>query len=150
MSLLIRNFTKNKISPKALNSVLERFLKLEKIKEEVEVSLVFIGEQRMRRINKASRGIDRPTDVLSFEGSNRDGFISVDEGALYLGEIFICIPKASEQACSNGHSLKKEIEILFIHGLYHLVGYDHITDEDYLVMNRKEKKLLRLIYENLC
>lgn len=146
MSLLIRNFTNRKIGSRKLNNIFNKFISSEKIKGDVEVSLVFVGEKRMRGINRASRGIDKSTDVLSFEGDDRGGFVSSDEDAAYIGEIFICIPKAIRQAKLNNHSVDREIGVLLVHGLYHLLGYDHIEDEDYVLMDKKEKELLKLIY----
>lgn len=146
MNLLIRNFTREKISPKFLEEIVDGFLKLEGIKREVEISLVFVGEKRIKKINKTCRGIDRPTDVLSFEGGDIDGFISAKDDLLYLGEIFICVPVAKRQAKIHEHSLKKELSILFIHGLFHLLGYDHVDDKDYEIMNKKEKELLGFLY----
>lgn len=147
MTFLIRNFTKNKIGGKRLERVAEAVFAEEKIKGEVEVSLVFTGERRMRTLNKTYRGIDRVTDVLSFEGENDDTFVSPEDGVSYLGEIFICLPRAEKQAREKEHSIEKEIDILLVHGLFHLLGYDHIKDEDYAVMNAKEEKTLKKLYK---
>ena len=119
----------------------------EKIKGEVEVSLVFTGEKRIRNLNKTYRGVDRITDVLSFEGENDDDFISPDGGVSYLGEIFICYPRAQRQSREKKHSLDKEIDILLVHGLFHLLGYDHIKDEDFEVMHMREEKVLKKLYK---
>lgn len=143
MILLIRNFTKNRISAKRLEKVVEAVAAEEKIKNRVEVSLVFTGEKRIRGLNKTYRGVDRVTDVLSFEGENEDDFISPQDGVSYLGEIFICYPRAQKQAREKKHSIEKEIDILLVHGLFHLLGYDHIKDEDYTVMHKREEKILK-------
>lgn len=147
MALLIRNFTKDGINVKRLQKAMDAALSVEKIRREAEVSLVFAGEKRIRTLNRRYRGIDRVTDVLSFEGENEDDFISPKDGVSYLGEIFICYPRAESQAKEKGHSLDKEIDILFIHGLFHLLGYDHIKDEDYEVMRRKEERVLGKLCE---
>lgn len=146
MTLLIRNFTKNKISGKVLEKVAEEVLQEEGIKGETEISLVFTGEKRIRTLNKKYRGVDRVTDVISFEGEDNDCFVSPKNDISYLGEIFICYAKAEKQAKMNGHFVKKEIDILLIHGLFHLLGYDHIKDEDYAVMRKKEEKVLKELY----
>lgn len=147
MTFLIRNFTKSKVGGKRLERVAETVFAEEKIKGESEVSLVFVGEKRIRNLNKTYRGIDRVTDVLSFEGENEDDFISPEDGVSYLGEIFICLPRAKKQAREKEHSIEKEIDILLVHGLFHLLGYDHIKDEDYAVMNAKEEKTLKKLYK---
>jgi probable rRNA maturation factor len=146
MNLLIRNFTKEKISSKFLEKIVDKFLQIEGIKCETEISLVFAGEKRIKKINKACRGINRSTDVLSFEGGDDEGFVSAKDDFLYLGEIFICVPVAKRQAKAHSHSFKKEISVLLVHGLFHLLGYDHIDDKDYEIMNRKEKELLGFLY----
>lgn len=147
MTLLIRNFTKNRIGAKRLERVVEAVAAEEKIKNRAEVSLVFTGEKRIRGLNKKYRGVDRVTDVLSFEGENDDDFISPQDGVSYLGEIFICYPRAQKQAREKKHSIEKEIDILLVHGLFHLLGYDHIKDEDYVVMNKREEKVFGELYK---
>jgi probable rRNA maturation factor len=115
MTLLIRNFTKHKINASALEKVMGAVLREEKIKKETEVSLVFTGEKRIRDLNKIYRGVDRVTDVLSFEGENDDGFVSPKNNISYTGEIFICYPRADKQASEKGDGVQKGIIILFVH-----------------------------------
>lgn len=146
MALLIRNFTRHRINANAVRKAMEAVLKEEESKKEVEVSLVFTGEGRIKKLNRTYRGVDRVTDVLSFEGENDDSFVNPRDNVSYLGEIFICYPRAERQAAGKGHGVQKEISILFIHGLFHLLGYDHIKDEDYKIMQKKEDKVLREIY----
>ncbi|MFA7170075.1 MAG: rRNA maturation RNase YbeY [Candidatus Paceibacterota bacterium] len=146
MSLLIRNLTRTKIKLNLLGDVEKVVMKEEKIKQNTEVSLVFVGEDRIRKFNKIYRGIDRITDVLSFEGKNEDNFVDPSNDVAYLGEIFICVPRAKKQAREKGHSIEKEVDILLVHGLFHLLGYDHIKDADYEIMKKKEEKILKNLY----
>lgn len=146
MSLLIRNFTKSRIGVARFEKVMEEVLSEEKLKKAAEVSLVFTGEKRIRTLNRKYRGVDRVTDVLSFEGENDDEFVDPENDISYLGEIFICLDRAREQAREKGHPLAKELDILLVHGLFHLLGYDHIKDEDFEVMKPKEDKVLRKLY----
>jgi probable rRNA maturation factor len=132
---------------KRLERVADAVLLSEKVKGKTEVSLVFTGEKRIRRLNRVYRGVDSVTDVLSFEGENKDGFVSPQDGVSYLGEIFICYPRAKRQAKEKGHNIEEEIDILLVHGLFHLLGYDHIKDKDYEVMHGKEEKVLGKLYE---
>ena len=125
---------------------MEKVFKEEKFCGKAEVSLVFVGEKRIRDINREYRGVDRVTDVISFEGEG-GGFVGPQDGVVYLGEIFICIKRAERQAREKKHSLKKEIDILFVHGLFHLLGYDHISDKDYGIMNKKETAVLKMLYK---
>lgn len=109
---------------------------------ELVVSLSFVKEKRIKKLNKISRNIDKVTDVLSFPMLNikypqkvsefKDDIIP--DGTLYLGDIVICKKRAKEQAKEYGHSLKREIVFLALHGLLHILGYDHIEKEDEEVM----------------
>jgi len=146
MALLIRNFTKKKINGKPLEVVMEKVFKEEKFYSKAEVSLVFVGEKRIRDINREYRGVDRVTDVISFEGEG-GGFVDPQDGIIYLGEIFICTKRVEKQSWEKKHSFKKELDILFVHGLFHLLGYDHINDKDYGIMNKKETAVLNMLYK---
>ena len=86
-------------------------------------------------MNKEYRGLDRPTDVISFEETDEE-----DEN--YLGDIFICIDKVYEQAKSYEHSNEREFAFLLLHGILHLSGYDHIEKEDEIIMFNKQDELL--------
>ena len=143
--LLIKNFTKHRIDQKYLNEIVDETLKIAKFKNLAEISLVITGEKRIRNLNKKYGRIDKVTDVLSFgnEGKhNTVKFIDPMDGVAYLGEIFICYPRAEKQARERGHSTKKELAILLIHGILHLLGYDHKRKNEYVKMRRKEEKVL--------
>lgn len=95
------------------------------------LSLAFIGDQVMRQLNKRYRGKPETTDVLSFEGGPGD-----------LGEILVCVPQARRQAASVGSTLTGELDLLVIHGLLHLLGYDHRQPAERRRMERQERRLL--------
>lgn len=97
-----------------------------------EVSLIFVNEDEIHKMNLEYRNIDNPTDVLSFEEFEDD----------YLGEIFICDSKVFEQAKLYGHSYDREFAFLLTHGLLHLLGYDHMNKEDEEIMFAKQDELL--------
>lgn len=92
-----------------------------------EFSLSFVDPEEIQQLNNLYRDQNEITDVLSFPS---DGEIDPESGVEYLGDILICIQRAAEQAISSGHPLENEIELLFIHGLLHLIGYDHQTEEE--------------------
>lgn len=97
----------------------------------------------MRTLNRTYRGIDRPTDVLSF--SMREGAFPRIQPDV-LGDIVIAVPVALRQASAAGHDLHREVDLLLIHGLLHLLGYDHERcGRDEVSMKRKERALLALI-----
>lgn len=104
-----------------LNEVLDYAIKKLDIKNSI-FDIIFIDDEEMHKLNKEYRGIDRTTDVLSFalnDNKHIDAFINS------LGDIFISIPKMKSQALEYGHSEKRELSFLTLHGLLHLLGYDH-------------------------
>lgn len=108
-----------------------------------ELSLVLVSDRRMRALNRRYRKKDRPTDVLAFP--LREGRFSRFRGKL-LGDVVISIPTAKRQAALLGHSLRDEVSRLLVHGVLHLLGYDHERSErDALRMARKEKAILRTV-----
>jgi len=104
------------------------------------LSLVFVGDEKMQTLNKTYRNKDGSTDVLSFPYIT-DYTKPIQEGS-ELGEIIISVTKLQEQASEFKHDNLSEAKILFIHGLLHILGYDHLTDEDRLKMNKNERKYL--------
>lgn len=107
-----------------------------------EFSLIFVEPEEIQKMNKTYRGVDAVTDVLSFES---DGEIDPETGTEYLGDILICARQAEQQAQLSGHAFENEVALLEIHGLLHLLGYDHMNDED-----RKEMWDLQNEYLDKC
>lgn len=106
-----------------------------------EISVTFVRSVTIHRINRDYRGIDRPTDVISF--AVRDGMDAmIAEEEKDLGDIFINIDYARRQAREYGHSYQREVGFLFTHGLLHCLGYDHMTPEDEKIMNRLQDQIL--------
>lgn len=110
-----------------LNGVIESTLKHEKVKNAI-LSIVFVNNEEIRRINKEYRGIDKVTDVISF--AFEDNLKILYNKMRVLGDIYICIPRMLEQAKDYGHSEKRELSFLTVHGLLHLLGYDHMNKDD--------------------
>ena len=109
--------------------------------DDYEISVTFVRSVTIHRINRDYRGIDPPTDVISFAA--RDGLDAmVAEEEKDLGDIFINIDYARRQAKEYGHSYRREIGFLFTHGLLHCLGYDHMTPEDEKEMNRLQDQIL--------
>ncbi len=110
-----------------------------------ELSVTFVGKQKIKSINRNYRKIDRVTDVISFAFLDNDiGDVCLRNKNIpvALGEIFICCDIAKKQAKQYGHTLKREYAFLFLHGLLHLFGYDHLTEEDEKVMFALQNKIL--------
>lgn len=103
-------------------------------------SIIFVSEDRIQEINKEYRGIDKVTDVISFAFEDNPDIIYDD--FRFLGEIYICIPRMMEQAELYGHSEVRELSFLTVHGILHLLGYDHMEKKDEEVMFSKQELIL--------
>jgi probable rRNA maturation factor len=119
----------------------------ESVKAGAELSITFVDNDKIQEINREYRDKDLPTDVISFpmeEMGEGEMKIHYDEEAapLMLGDIIISIPKAEEQAEDYGHSLKRELGFLALHGFLHLLGYDHENEADEKEMFDKQKEIL--------
>ena len=126
-------------------SIMEIALRMLDIKCDPIVSVSLVDNRYIHKINKKYRQIDRPTDVISFaflDDGNQYDKVLHKEGIVALGDIYISIEKAIEQAKEYGHSLKRELCFLFTHGLLHLLGYDHMKKEDEEVMFALQDKIL--------
>lgn len=110
------------------------------------VSLSFVDDATIAQLNSAYRGIDEPTDVLSFAMDGEDEFASDADSDVplerQLGDIVISVPRAQEQAAVYGHSLEREIGFLFVHGFLHLLGYDHEDKQAEQEMFRLQEHIL--------
>ena len=109
------------------------------------VSVTLVDNDFIHNINRDYRHIDRPTDVISFaflDGDENKDKIFQSEKMVVLGEIYISFDKAREQAISYGHSLDRELKFLFVHGLLHLLGYDHMNKEDEKIMFALQEEIL--------
>ena len=120
------------------------------IQENYEVDVNLVDEKTIKEINRDYRGIDRVTDVISFAFNDDDsslGHIEGNEVPRLLGEIFICVPRAYEQAREIGNSNERELSFLFVHGLLHLLGYDHMNKEDEDIMFPLQEEILKAYME---
>lgn len=113
-------------------------LKVENLHENVEVSVSFVGDEEIRALNRDYRGVDKSTDVLSFPMD--DEFI-IDNRI--LGDVIINTRRVMEQAEELGHSEERELSYLTVHSILHLLGYDHMDDEDKKEMREREKLAMK-------
>ena len=109
---------------------------------EIYVSIILSDEEYIKKINSEFRHIDKVTDVLSFPMFEKDEIEAVRGEKEVLGDIIVCMPKVKEQAKEYGHSELREFSYMLVHGFYHLMGYDHMNDEDKAKMRKKEEKVL--------
>ncbi len=111
------------------------------------VSVSFVDNEFIHKMNRDYRGIDRPTDVISFaflDGEDNRDEIMHSKQMIALGDIYISLDKAKEQAKEYGHPIDRELRFLFVHGLLHLLGYDHMTKEDEEVMFSLQEEILKI------
>ncbi len=106
--------------------------------EDVNLSIVIADDQQLNKLNLEFRGIDSSTDVLSFF----EGELDPENGQYYLGDVVISFPQAEKQAMAAGHNTASELELLVIHGVLHLLGFDHATDIEKEEMWQIQKNLL--------
>lgn len=133
--------------------VAQKVIELMKQPSVLEVAIKFVSKKEIRRLNRETRDIDRVTDVLSYPSFNLMAGEKVDvkseesimntleSGNIHFGDMAICFAQTKRQAKEFGTSVSSEIKKLVIHSMLHLMGYDHIKDEDYEVMNKKELEL---------
>jgi len=126
--------------------VAQQVLVAESVAPPYEISLVFTDSETVQRLNRDYRGVDEPTDVIAFymlpQKENSPTFVLPPDGITRLGEVIISYPKAVEQSREQGHSVDKELALLIIHGILHLLGYDHQQPEEEKRMRGREQELL--------
>ena len=109
--------------------------------DDVSFNLIIVDNEYIHELNRTYRNIDRETDVITFALEDEDSIVLPSDERV-LGDIYISIDKAESQAEEYGHSLLRELSFLAVHGFYHLLGYDHMTEEDEKVMFKKQEEVL--------
>lgn len=123
----------------SVRKVLESVVKKERL-EDALFNIILVDNNYIHRLNKEYRGIDRPTDVISFALEDEK---EMSSPVRILGDIYISIDKIKEQSEAYGHSYLREFAFLSVHGLLHLLGYDHMTKEDEKVMFAYQEEILK-------
>ena len=148
---------------KVANDVITKTLLHEQFKYDVEVSITFVNEESIRKINKEYRDIDNSTDVLSFPMIEYDSDYSrisdrkeemydflidvidiknPDTDEIILGDIVLCVPVIINQAKEYNHSILREYAFLIVHSMLHLLGFDHIEEDERIIMENKQNQIL--------
>ncbi len=146
--ILYNGIEEKKEYEEIVKKVISQCFKEESIENsKLSVTITLTTLENIQKINKTYRNIDKTTDVLSFPMFEKDeleqkiknkDFIHED----ILGDIVIAIERVKEQAKEYGHSFERELSYMIVHGFYHLMGYDHLQDEDKKIMRQKEEKIL--------
>jgi len=145
INIVIPDIYTQEIEPGLIEKTVLAIIKHENLSSEVDVSIVLESDEGIQKLNAQFRGIDSPTDVLSFSSDD----IDPETGQRYLGDIIISYPRAMAQAELAGHSVKNEVQLLIIHGMLHLMGYDHDTETNKKDMWQKQDKLLKNLSVNI-
>jgi len=128
------------LQKKLIEKTVDAVLEFEGIDYPCEVSVTFVGEKKIKELNSEFRNIDRITDVLSFPSGEFPK--AEEEETCYLGDIAICAARALEQSLSYGHSFEREIAFLTAHSCLHLLGYDHMEENEEIEMFAKQEAIL--------
>ncbi|CAG9612738.1 Endoribonuclease YbeY [Bacillus rhizoplanae] len=128
-----------------IQQLVEKAAETESVEDGAELSITFVNNERIQEINREYRDKDQPTDVISFAmedmGEGEMEIVGVEMPRM-LGDIIISIPRTKEQAEEYGHSFERELGFLAVHGFLHLLGYDHMTEEEEKVMFGRQKEIL--------
>jgi probable rRNA maturation factor len=145
INVTIETEYKKLVYPIWLRAVALLALTAEKAGPKIEMDILITGDEKVHRLNREYLQEDHPTDVLSFPmreaGEEKNNFINPPDGSLQLGEVIISYPQAAKQAREHYHSPEKEISMLLVHGILHLLGYDHDIPEREHSMRQREQAI---------
>lgn len=137
-----------RVTKKWLERVAREVCAAEAVAYPAALGVVITDDEAVRELNRRWRGMDRTTDVLSFSLQEGDAEFPPDpEGVIQLGEVIISLPQAQRQAERRGHSLRQEITLLTVHGILHLLGYDHERPAERKKMRVREAEILSRLLE---
>jgi probable rRNA maturation factor len=131
-----------KVDEVALRRLAAEVLSQEGVAEQTELSLIITDDEALRELNRRFRGVDAPTDVLAFGSDSEEHFVTAPENPPYLGDVVISYQRALAQAEELGHAVVEELRLLVIHGILHLLGYDHQEETTARKMREREEHIL--------
>ena len=127
-----------------IKNIINKCFEEEKLdNKKLYINVLLTTPENIRKINKEQRNIDKETDVLSFPMFEKEEIGQVSDNQFdVLGDIVISIDKVKEQAGEYGHSFERELSYMVVHGFYHIIGYDHMVEEDKIEMREREENIL--------
>jgi probable rRNA maturation factor len=131
-----------KVDAELLRRAAVEALHREGVESEVALSTVITDDEAVRELNRQFRDVDAPTDVLAFGSGEEGDFVTAPGEPAYLGDIVIAYPHAVAQAEEHGHSIDRELALLTVHGILHLLGYDHVTEAERTEMWARQNEIL--------
>ena len=138
ININILNSFESEVDPSLLEKAAQTTLKYHRDTITSSLSLVLSDDDHLLQLNQQFKDIDSPTDVLSFQGD----YIDPDSKTHYLGDVVISFTRAEAQATNAGHSVESELQLLVVHGILHLLGYDHVEDHDKARMWSAQSEIL--------
>jgi probable rRNA maturation factor len=151
INISIRRNITAEVDRRWLEKIARGVLEAEVISPSTEMGLLITDSETVQKLNRIYRGENKPTDVLAFQMTpdiNRENeglFVSPPDGIRHLGEVVISYPQAVKQASEHGHDVIRELALLIVHGVLHLLGYDHEVLEEEQKMRDKENEILSLL-----
>ena len=146
IEILIRPDLAFEGDPAEIEAVVRAVLTAESVPEEADLSVVVTTDQEIRALNQQYRGIDAATDVLAFaDDASDDRFVDAPDQSPYLGDVILSLPRAQVQADERGYDVWQEFKLLVVHGVLHLLGYDHATEGERETMWRRQDEILEIL-----
>ena len=133
---------KSRAEPATLREAAEATLGQRRMEEPYDLTVVITGDQALRELNRRHRGLDASTDVLAFPNETKGPFVDAPAFPRYLGDVIISLPQAETQALEAGNDLSAELQLLVVHGVLHLLGYDDQTEPERTRMWRAQQAVL--------
>lgn len=154
LELVYKDIEENEKYEEIIQLVIDKCFNIENLENlNLYISVTLTTPHEIRSINNEFRKIDKETDVLSFpmfEKNEIDDMVKYGKNEVpeTIGDIIISVERVSQQAQEYGHSFERELAYMVVHGFYHLIGYDHMNDNDKIVMREKEEKVLNMLNIN--
>ena len=131
-----------KVDAELLRRVAAEALRREGVEGEIALSVVITYDEAVRELNRQFRDVDAPTDVLAFGTGEEGDFVTAPGEQAYLGDVVISYPRAVAQAEEYGHSVNRELALLAVHGVLHLLGYDNVDEAERMKMGARQNEIL--------
>jgi len=133
------------VHPEPLHRTALATLTHQRVEEACELAVVVTDDDALQELNRRHRGVDAPTDVLAFSNETHGPFINAPSIPRYLGDVIISLPPAQAQAAEVGHDVQAELQLLVVHGVLHLLGYDDVTAEQRAQMWAAQAEILQAL-----
>ena len=148
IQILLRSIVSNEVDEEELRRTAQCTLELQQVPKDASLTIVITDDDEIQALNRQFRDVDAPTDVLAFSDIEDGGaFVNGSGEPLYLGDVIVSLPRARQQAAERGCSTLDEMRLLVVHGLLHLLGYDHATPDEEAEMWSRQDVILDQVAE---